>query len=54
VELDVHLSCSAQQGLGGLDNDCHVGEDQQLWDKNSSFIDFDWRTGISQHSRDRS
>lgn len=30
MELDVPLNCSAQQGLGGLDNDCHVGADQQL------------------------
>lgn len=41
MELDVYPSCSAWQGLDDLDNDCHVGGDQQLLDRNGSFIDFD-------------
>lgn len=52
--LDVHHSCPARQGLGGLDNDCHMGVVQQLQDRSGSFTDFDWRTRISDYSKEGS
>lgn len=50
--MGIHVQLS--QGSGGLGNDCHVGADQHLQDRNGSLIDFDQGRGTSRHSEERS